>query len=50
MERFFKGRIVHCRVGGVTGSSAAIDVVRSKELSPAERRESWEGEFGVISI
>jgi len=39
MERFFKGRIGHRRVGGVTGSSAAIDVVRSKESSPAVRRE-----------
>lgn len=36
-------------MGGVTGSSAAIDVVRSKERSPAVRRESWEGALGVIS-
>jgi hypothetical protein len=48
-EIFFKGRIGHCRVGGVTGSSAAIDVFRSKDSSPAVRRESWEGAFGVIS-
>lgn len=36
-------------MGGVTGSSAAINVVRSKERSPAVWRESWEGAFGVIS-
>jgi hypothetical protein len=49
MKIFFKGRIGHYRVGGVIGSSAAIDVVRSKERSSAVRRESWEGELGVIS-
>lgn len=30
-------------------SSAAVHVIRSKVLSPAVRREWWEGAFGVIS-